>query len=226
MGMERKEALRRVVFLKALPDDAIEMISAGGQERVLDRGEVLVHEHQRCMGLIVVLTGGIKIYKLDSRGRELTLGLEGPGSSVAEMPLFDGGNYPAAAEAVEEGTRVFILPRERFQEVMARYPEIAGLALRALAIRMRKLVQLVEAQSLHTVRARLASYLVEASEGRSQFTLAETNEEIGSHIGTVRDVVSRTLGGLRDANVIALNGRQVVIRDSVALRRIAEAFDR
>jgi len=224
--MERKEALRRVLFLKSLPPNAIDMIAAAGSERRLSRGEVLVHEHQRCLGLIVVLTGAVKIYKLDARGRELTLGLEEAGGSVAELPLFDGGNYPAAAEAAVDDTRVFIVSRERFQEVMAAYPEIAGLALRALSIRMRKLVQLVEAQSLHTVRARLAAYIVEAANGRSEFTLSDTNEEIGSQIGTVRDVVSRTLGGLRDANVIELNGRRLTVRDSVALRRIAGALDR
>ena len=151
------------------------------------------------------------------------MGLEGPGSSVAEMVLFDGGNYPASAEAVEEDTRVFIVPRERFQEIMAAYPAIAEQAVRALAVRMRKLVQLVEAQSLHTVRARLASYLLDAGADRREFTLSETNEEIGSHIGTVRDVVSRTLGGLRDAKAIVLFGCLVVFCVDPGLRRISEA---
>lgn len=224
--MERREALRRVLFLKNLPDGAIDLIASSGQELTLGRGEVLVHEHQRCVGLIVVLTGAVKIYKLDNRGRELTLGLEGPGASVAELPLFDGGNYPAAAEAVEDGTRVLIVPREKFAEIMTRYPELAGYALRALAVRMRRLVQLVEAQSMHTVRARLASYLVEVGEGRMEFGLSDTNDEIAGQIGTVRDVVSRTLGSLRDAGVIAMNGRRVVVRDVDGLKRIAGAIDR
>ena len=47
--MKRTEALRRVLFLKTLPDDAIAMIVAGGYERALGRGELLVHEHQRCL---------------------------------------------------------------------------------------------------------------------------------------------------------------------------------
>lgn len=224
--MERKEALRRVLFFKGLPDSAIDKIASLGTERRLQRGQVLIHEFDRCLGLIVVLSGAVRIYKIDNRGRELTLGLDRPGSSVAEMPLFDGGNNPASAEAAEENTTVFIMPRDRFLTVMAEYPQIADQAVRALAVRMRRLFQMVEAQSLHTVRARLASYLIERSGGRSAFALVETNEEIGNHIGTVRDVVSRTLGNLKESGIIAVSGRRVTVSDMDALHRIAGVEER
>ncbi len=223
--MERKEALRRVLFLKGLPDEAVAAISAAGQERRLRKGEMLFAEDSRCLGLVVVLTGAVKVYKIDSRGRELTLGLEGPGASVAELPLFDGGNYPASAEAAGEETTVLIVARSRFLEMMAVYPEIAERALRALAIRMRQQLQMIEAQTLHTVRARLAAYLLHAADGRPTFLLEETNEAIGSQIGSVRDVVSRTLGGLKDAGVVAVRGRRVTLLDADALRLIATSED-
>jgi CRP/FNR family cyclic AMP-dependent transcriptional regulator len=182
-----------------------------------------VREHERCIGLIVVLHGAVKIFKFDSRGREFTLGLDQPGSCVGELPLFDGGNYPASAEAMEPDTTVFIVPRDRFLALMATYPQIAEQAVRALAVRMRKLVEQVEAQSLHTVRTRLAAYLLGVSEGRGSVVLVDTNEEIGSRIGTVREVVSRTLRSLKEAGVIAISGRRIDIRDAASLSRIAES---
>ncbi len=95
MSMNRLEALGRVLFLKGLSDALITEIAASGEEKRLSRGELLFAENERCIGLLVVLAGGVKLYKLDNRGRELTLGMEGPGGSVAELPLFDGGNYPS-----------------------------------------------------------------------------------------------------------------------------------
>ncbi len=49
------------------------------------------------------------------------------------------------------------------------------------------------------------------------FELSETNEEIASRIGTVREVVSRTLHSFKDAGILRLNGRRVRICDHDAL---------
>jgi CRP-like cAMP-binding protein len=223
--MDRKDALRRVLFLKTLPEPGIALLAASGQERSLQKGELLLVENTPTIGLVVVLEGAIKVYKLDRRGRELTLGLERPGASVEELPLFDGGNYPASAEAAVENTRVLIISQERFQELMNTYPGLAVHVLRALAIRMRKQVQMIEAQSLHTVRARLASYLLRTANGRPTFMLDETNEAIASHIGSVRDVVSRTLSGLKEAGVIDVNGRRVTILNNAEMSLIATSED-
>lgn len=222
VAMERREALGRVLFLRDLPDAVLAEIAVSGEERRLRRGEMLFAEHERCIGLLVVLRGAVKLYKLDSRGRELTLGREGPGASVAELALFDGGNYPASAEAAEEDTVIFVLRRDRFQSLMLRHPGIAEQAVRALAIRTRKLLEMLKAQTLHTVRARLADYLLHAAGDGIDFPLRETNEAIAGQVGTVREVVSRTLHALEDAGAIRIRGRWVTIRDREALRRIAE----
>ena len=219
--MNRSEALKRVLFLKNLPDAIITELSASGEEQRLCRGELLFAENEPCIGLLVVLDGGVKLYKLDYRGRELTLGIEGPGGSVAELPLFDGGNYPANAEASEDDTTVFVVPRERFQWMMSCHPQIAEQAVRALAIRMRKLMEMLKAQTLHSVRARLADYLLQKASDEVVFTLRETNEAIAGQVGTVREVISRTLHGLEDVGAITRRGRMITIRDRNILRRIA-----
>lgn len=219
--MNPNQALKQVQFLKTLPDETIHIIAAAGRRQALHKGEMLFAENTPPLGLIVVLTGAIHIYKTDARGREMTLGTEGPGTSVAELPLFDGGNYPAGAEAAEDAV-VLVVPRERFLQIMAAHPQIAEAALRAMASRMRRLVQMVEAQTLHSVRARLAAYLRRTASGETDFRLAETNAAVGSQIGTVRDVVSRTLRRLEEEGIIALNGRNVTIQDHARLRQAAQ----
>ena len=222
--MEPEQALRQVLFLKTAGPEAMGQLLRSGQRRHLSKEEQLFVELERCRGLFVVLTGAVKVYKLDSRGRELTLSVEGPGASVAELPLFDGGNYPYSAEAAQADTSVWFVPREQFREIMRHSPEITERALLALGIRLRQMVQIAEAQSLFTVRARLAAYLLEVGAGRAEFRLEDTNEVISSHLGTVREVVSRTLRTLKEAKVIALRGRWVTVLDEAELRRIAGAY--
>jgi CRP-like cAMP-binding protein len=223
--LERLAALRRVLFLKTLPTPVLESIAAAGSERRLGKGELLFAEHDKSLGLVVVLTGAVKVYSVDRRGRELTLYRELPGESVVELPLFDGGNYPVSAEGSEDGATVFIVPRPVFLLLMAEHPQIAVQGLRALAVRIRKLMKMLEAQTLHTVQARLADYLLRTAAGHLIFRLEETNEAIGSRIGTVREVVSRTLRGLKDQGAIELRGREVSICDRPLLERIADSDD-
>jgi len=219
--MEPEAALRRVLFLKTIPEKAMEALISAGEPWELQKGDSLFEEFSRCRGLMVVLQGVVKVYKLDSRGRELTLSLEVVGSSVGELPLFDGGNYPYSAEAAANDTVVWLVPRSRFREIMRAYPEIAERGLLALGVRLQRMVQIAEAQSLYSVRSRLATYLWELSGGRTVFTLEETNEAIASQLGTVREVVSRTLRNLKDAGVIGLQGRAITIRDREELMQIA-----
>ena len=220
--MEPREALRRVLFLKTAPDEAISDLLAAGEEQTLGKGEVLFSEFERCMGLFVVLRGAIKVYKLDSRGRELTLSQETAGASVGELPLFDGGNYPYSAEAAFAATAVWRVPREAFRAILRRHPEIAERSLLALGIRLRQMIGIAEAQSLYSVRARLAAYLRDLGEGRGKFRLEETNDAIAGRLGTVREVVSRTLRSLKETGVIGLEGRWVTVLDAAELDRLAD----
>jgi CRP/FNR family transcriptional regulator len=213
--------LRRPLLMKSLPDPAFQALASIGERRLYHKDELLFAENQPCIGLVIVLAGAVRIFKMDQRGRELTLGREGPGSSVAELPLFDGGNYPASAETAENDTILYVVPRARFQQVMREHPEIAASALRSLGVRLRRMLKMLEAHSLHTVRARMAAYLVRAADGADSLVLVETNEAIAGQLGTVREVVSRTLRSLREAGVITLHGRRVGIVDAPALSRIA-----
>ena len=74
-------------------------------DRVVPRsyssGEIVFSEGEPCAGLYVVESGSIRIFKSSSGGREQVLSIEGPGGSVAELPVFDGGNYPASVIAIQ-----------------------------------------------------------------------------------------------------------------------------
>lgn len=223
--MRRQEALQRVLFLKELAPGPIAELAAAGYERDLVVQEDLFREGDRSLGLIVVLAGAVRVYKADTSGREFILGVERAGASVADLPLFDGGTYPAGAVAAESDTRVYIVPRDTFVEFLRRYPEIAVGAVRSLAIQQRKLIEMLKAQALHTVRSRLAAYLLNTAEDSRTFPLRETNAAIGSHVGTVREVVSRTLRALEDTGAVHLKGRTVTLLDREKLRRIAESGD-
>jgi CRP/FNR family transcriptional regulator len=216
-----RDLVRGFPFFAGLDDATYDALQAVGITHRYAKGETLFHEGETAKGLFLVQSGTIKIFKLNESGREQILALQRAGDSVAEVPLFDNGPYPASAAALEDAM-VLVIPRTAFQQLLAQHPQLCQAVITALAQRLRKLVGLVEDLSLRQVRQRLARLLLEESAGRDAFRLAATNEELAARLGSVRDVISRTLSGLQNDDLIRLTGRQVVIADREGLMAAAE----
>lgn len=193
--------------------------------RRLARGEVLFGEGGPCKGLFVVAIGAIRIFKLSPTGREQVLAVEGPGSSLAELPVFDGGVYPASASAVEDSEVLFI-SRDDFQNYCLEHPEVALKVLTVVGSRLRRLVALIEDLSFTTVRQRLISLLLrlaqsnrKASTQGVRIELTATHQDLASELGTVRELVSRNLSRLQAEGLLEIEGRTIIIKDLPGLKR-------
>jgi CRP/FNR family transcriptional regulator len=205
-----RDVLRQVPFLQDLPEGVLDEIGSACRERIFLRNEPLFLEGDPPRGLLVVRAGAVKIFKMGDAGREQILELEGPGRSVAELPLFDGLPYPASAAAVEDAV-VLEIPVAEFDRLLARHPELTRAVIASLASRLRRLVGLVRELSLKDVRGRLLEFLRETSGGQSTFELGLSHQEIAARIGTVREIVSRLFGRLAKEGVLQVEGRTVTI---------------
>jgi CRP/FNR family transcriptional regulator len=170
-----------------------------------------------------VESGSVRIFKSSAGGREQVLSIEGPGGSVAELPVFDGGNYPASVMAMEDSVLLFV-SKQDFHALCLAHPEVALKVLKVVGARLRRLVGIIEELSFTTVRHRLAAYLLRLaqSEGRkvargTEVTLPSNNQELAAQIGTVRELVSRNLSRLQAEGIVSLDGRSLVIHDLKAL---------
>jgi CRP-like cAMP-binding protein len=186
-------------------------------------GDRLFTEGDACEGLFVVSKGAIRIFKSSPSGREQVLALEGPGSSIAELPVFDGGDYPASAIAVGQTETVF-MSRQDFRAFCLEHPQVALKVLAVVGSRLRRLVGIVEELSFTTVRQRIITLLLRLAESEGKrnsqgirFSLKSGHQEIASEIGTVRELVSRNLARLQAEDLIQMDGREIVIKDLSAL---------
>ncbi len=206
------ELLRNFPFFAGLDEQTYAELLAGARTRRYAKGETIFLDGEPCKGLFFVQSGTVKIYKISEAGREQIIHIQRAGDALAELPLFDNGPYPAAAAAMEDSSVLFI-PKAAFDDLLARRPQLCRAVIAALAKRLRNMVELVENLSLRGVRQRLARLLLEEAKGRRTFHLSFTNEELAARLGSVRDVISRTLSALQADGLIRLAGRQVEILD-------------
>src|SRR5215470_7527643 len=113
MNGSTEAILRKTPLFASLTEEEMRALSVRAARRQFRKDEQLFAEGDPCTGLYLVAAGKIRIFKLSPSGREQVLAIEGAGSSFAELPVFDGGNYPAAA-AVED-TEVLFVSRKDFQ---------------------------------------------------------------------------------------------------------------
>jgi CRP/FNR family transcriptional regulator len=221
------QILSKLPLFSRLGNDALLEIAPHIHERTFSPGQVILLEGEPCQAVYFVVQGVVRTRRLSPEGREQVLAYIRPGESFNLVPALDGGPTLASVEAVTE-TRLYTIPCELFQRIMRDHAEVALAGLEGLAAEVRRLSDMVEDLALHTVRTRLARFLLaqvsaglgEVADGR-QPPKRWTQEEIAAHIGTVRDVVGRALRNFADEGLIRRERGRLVVTDQAGLEREA-----
>lgn len=217
-------ALSEIGLFAALSESELQGLAQRAVEKKFAPDEILFWEGEPCLGIFLIIQGSVKIFRTSPSGREVMLSIETAPATVAELPLFDGGTYPASVRIVEPVTALFINKND-FQQFCRQNPDVALKVLAVVGRRLRQLVGLVESMTFGSVTQRLARMLLDASKAaRSDtFDLPATHQELASRLGTVREVVSRNLGRFRTQGLISIQDRQVQIVNRAGLQLESEA---
>lgn len=218
----KHELLSQIALFGALNESEIQALGQRSVERRYAAGEMLFWEGEPCAGIFLLTQGSVKIFKTSAGGREMMLSLETAPGSVAELPLFDGGPYPASVRAVEPVVALF-LNKGDFQQVCRQFPDVALKLLAVVGRRLRHLVGVVESMTFGSVTQRLARLLLDlpVQAGAGEFDLP-THQEMASRLGTVREVVSRNLARFRAEGLLQIQEHQLRILNRQGLEREAE----
>lgn len=217
--------LRKTPLFASLTQEEMQALAARTSKKRLQRGELLFGEGDSCAGLFLVASGKIRIFKLSASGREQVLAVEGPGSSFAELPVFDGGNYPAAASALEDAEILFV-SRKDFQNFCREHPDVALKVIAVVGARLRRLVGIIEELSFTTVRQRLIALILQLAEREGtrgkdgiHLELKKSHQDFAAELGTVRELVSRNLSRLQAEGYLEVEGRKLVVKDLSGLKQ-------
>jgi CRP/FNR family transcriptional regulator len=189
---------------------------------------LLFSEGEPCNGLHIIARGKVRLFKTSVNGREQVLSVNVSGESVAEIPVFDGGPYPASAVALEETEIVFISRRD-FSAYCLEHPEVALKVLAVVGARLRNLVGIIEELSFTTIRQRLISVLLKLAESDGkktargiEFQLPASHQQLANQLGTVRELISRNLMRLQAEGLLDVDARQIVVKDVKGLSALLD----
>lgn len=213
--------LQRIPSFAVLAPPALHELAARGIERRYAARQTLFRAGQPSPGMFLVVEGRVRVVR-DGADRRQVVHTEGPGATLGEVPLFDGGALPATAVALLP-TRCLIFTLGAIEAAIGRDPRLALLLLGQLSRRVRQLVLRLDRLSFQSVRARLADYLLSRTRSATKHVVAfdGTQTDLAEELGTVREVLVRELRYLRRHGVIRATGRGgYQVLDAAGLQRL------
>ena len=199
----------------------VEALAARGTERRFRAGTLIIQEGERGDTLYIVRSGRLRAFVADNSGKELTLGLYGPGEYVGEMSL-DGGPRSASVEAAE-ATVCALISREDLLAYIAEQPAFALELMARLIRRARLATDNARSMALVDVYGRLTRLLDQLAEppdadGARALRERLTHQQIASHLACSREMVSRLLKDLENGGYVAQRERRLVLLKTLPAR--------
>ncbi|MCV2358559.1 MULTISPECIES: Crp/Fnr family transcriptional regulator [Roseateles] len=195
--------------IAALPP-SLRQLAARGLVRNYGRGAVLIEEGSQGDSLYLVLSGSLRVYGCDARGREVTYGIYGSGEYVGEMSL-DGG-LRSASVITEEASRCVMLTRASLLAHIAAHPEFAFELLTKVIRRARAATLSTKQLALNDVYGRLRALLESSSTAGDDIML--THQAMAHRLGCSREMVSKLVKDLEQGGYLTriANGRYQRLR--------------
>lgn len=218
----RPELMQHYPVLGTLGPALSARLVAEAKAIAVPAGTVAFDEHSPCHGLTLPLRGSVRVSRGSAEGREILLYRVEPGEScILSVCCLLGRSAYTARGTVESDLTGVVLPAGLFDTLVTQSPDFRAFVFALFAARVTDLMQLVDEVAFHRLDARLAALLRRRFAATGAGEIQITHQDLADQVGSVREIVSRTLQALQGRGAIALGRGRVELVDAVVLEEIA-----
>lgn len=183
------------------------------KEQVFSEGELAEF-------LPIVASGSVKMIHFLQPGKEVIIGIFGPGEMFAVPPVFDGGKYPSTAVAMEE-TELYLLSRDHFLDLIRRSDEFAFAVIAWMCEMLREKTATIQNLATASPEHRVATVLLKLASREASSVpvrIELRRQEIAEMAGLTTETTIRVIRRLADRGLLQINRGKVVIDPAGPLR--------
>ena len=205
-----------------LPGDHLLRLEMIAGKISLKKGALLFSPGDSTRGFFAVLTGAVRLYRVSSKGKEISLEIAAAGSTLAEASLFSD-IYHCYAEALKDST-VCLIKKDSFLELIQKDSRFTTTWLHALSRKVIQLHQQIEELSLKTPRARIVSYILLLAEIQKNASVALPvhRKAIATLLGMTHETFYRTAKDLENDGLVSFDGQKIEIINRSLLEELVE----
>lgn len=223
--MEVKKFLKNVPLFEDFSDDELEKLLVICKEKSYPKDSVIFQKEDPGNFFFLICSGRVKVIIETEEGKEGILAILYPTEFFGEMSLLDGEPRSATVVALEE-TKVVIIERNEFLNLLYKHPELALKILKTLSLRLRKANRQIETLMFLDASGRIARLLIDIAKDRGKkvdegvlIDLEFTRQELGNLIGVSRETTIRILKSLEDEGILSIERNHIIIKDIKELER-------
>lgn len=184
------------------------------------RGEMLHNASSGCMGLILVISGQIRVFTISDSGREITMYR----LFERDICLFSASCMMNSIQfdmnlMAEKDTEVLVIPSDVYKSIMEVSPLLANYTNEVMASRFSDVMWLIDQVMWKSFDKRLADFLLNEANIEGTNILHITHEAIGNHLGNPREVVTRMLKYFAGEGFVKLSRGVIEIIDADGLAK-------
>jgi CRP-like cAMP-binding protein len=224
--LEEVTFLRNVPIFNELSDQELDKIAALGVRKKYKKGSIILLEEETGAALFVIITGKVKIVRMDDDGREVILSILGGSDFFGEMAILDGLTRSASVVATSK-SELFMIHRRDFLRLLNDYPMVAIALLRELTGRLRKADTQIKSLSLKDAAGRVANVVLQLADevgmfrkGRVEIDELPLQQDLANMAGTSRETISRMIHKFIKKGYLQLQGNKLIINDYESFKNL------
>jgi CRP-like cAMP-binding protein len=220
-SLEKIEFLKSVPIFSELKDETLSQLAQSGSVQSFTKESIILSEKEAGSALFIIISGKVKISRISSEDsdKEVILSILNPSDFFGEMSLLDGLERSATATAMDD-SKIFIIQRNDFLELLHYHPEVSIALLQEFTQRLRAAGMKIKALSLKDAEGKVAYVILQLADdiGKIKHGVVEIEKlpfqhELANMAGTSRETISRTLHAFAKKGLIELEGSKLRIVD-------------
>lgn len=189
-------------LVKALEEKATPVHIKEG-ETILDIGQVI-------RTVPIILSGLVKVSRIDDDGKELLLYYVNSNESCAMTFTCCMQQHVSEIKAVaEEDVFMLAIPINLMDEWLVKFPTWKNFVMKTIRNRFNEMLHVIDQIAFQKLDVRLVNYLKEKSKVTGSTLINLSHEQIASELATTRVVISRLLKALENDKKLLLYRNQI-----------------
>ena len=213
----------RASHLRDLPSEVLDELLDGAVRTKAPAGSIAHRALDEDQYFELVVTGVIRVFVTAPDGRTMTIRYCRSGELLGAVSLFSGEFAEPATKQALVDTQLLMISPQKVRSLARRDLRVADALLVELSERVRNFVNEIPGTAFATVRQRVARQLLDLAsthhddDPSGELAVRISQQELAAAVGTVREVVVRTLRQLRDTGAVRTERNRIVLVDPAQL---------